>query len=62
MEHKPQPSSLRVGGDLSATKLFFLEFIVPNDLKNKTVTFELPMLTFELPFFSKTHGSAEISV
>ena len=26
------------------------------------VTFELPMLTFELPFFPKTHGSAEISV
>ena len=44
----------RVGGDLWATKLFFLEFIVPNDFfqkKTKMLTFELPMLTFELPFF-----------
>ena len=29
--------------------------------KTFVVTSELPMLTFDLPFFSKTHGSAEIS-
>ena len=44
---------------------FFLEFIVPNEIlkkRRKMVTFDLPMLTFDLHFFSKTHEPAEISV
>ena len=40
---------------------FFLEFIVPSEFKQpKVVTFDLPMLTFDL--FSITHGSAKINV
>ena len=41
-EKEEEESPRRVGGDLWATKLFFLEFIVPNDFyKEKTKNADL---------------------
>ena len=60
-------SQTRVGGDLWATKLFFLEFIVPNDFVKKAqkwwpLSYLCWPLSYLFFFVSKTHGSAEISV